>query len=104
MALASGDATGTMSNDGVLSLKPVPVTFVAPGASQVQIAGSFNGWARPIMLEPREDQDGEFTSELYLYPGTHEVKYILNGDQWVIDENAPTNGDGMERNNIIEVE
>lgn len=48
----------------------------APGAGQVEVAGSFSGWS-PIELEA--DKDGTWSVTLQLTAGFHDYKFIIDG-------------------------
>lgn len=59
-----------------------------PG-SQVFVAGSFNDWnptANPLKDNP---DSGHFKATLGLPSGTHEYKFVVNGD-WVVDPRRAT--------------
>ncbi len=51
----------------------------APGASRVTVAGTFNGWNMDQHLMTRL-ADGTWTLEMELPKGTHEFKYIADGN------------------------
>ncbi|MFO7653503.1 MAG: alpha-amylase family glycosyl hydrolase [Candidatus Krumholzibacteriia bacterium] len=76
----------------------------APGAKAVYLAGSFNDWdpaARPMS---DEDGDGTWTAVVELAPGTHQYKFVVDGD-WHADPGNPTGvDDGFGgRNSVVEV-
>ena len=107
-AAARAAVTTEMANnasDHLLGLKPTTISYRAldDKVKMVEVAGSFNNWNTRMQMVPGEMR-GMYTTDLYLYPGTYQIKYIVNGENWVIDENAPTWGEGLERNNVIVVE
>jgi 1,4-alpha-glucan branching enzyme len=55
--------------------------FTRSGASRVLLAGDFNQW-KPLPM--RKQKDGSFVANLDLRPGTHEYKFIVDG-QWTVD-------------------
>ena len=57
------------------------VVKAADGAAQVYLAGAFRNW-EPLPM--RRQQDGRFALELKLPPGTHEYKFVIDG-QWMTD-------------------
>ena len=62
--------------------KRVYFTLQAPGADDVRVLGSFNGWdARPL----KRQKDGVWKTWTSLEPGTYEYRYLVDGD-WM---NAP---------------
>jgi hypothetical protein len=71
----------------------VPYTFKFCGkARSVHLAGSFNGWLQPKngIIPLKESQaykmnattSDEWQITLYLPPGQHEFKYVLNGGEY----------------------
>jgi hypothetical protein len=77
---------------------PQPSVFVqfrldAPGASHVQLAGSFTNWEH--QLELHEVSPGIWQTTLLLQPGVHDYSFVVDGDRWVPDPYAPTIDDGF---------
>ncbi|HET7229570.1 MAG TPA: glycogen-binding domain-containing protein [Longimicrobium sp.] len=68
---------------------PVYVQFRirVPGAHQVQLAGTFTGWKPEYALSRSES--GEWTVLVPLRPGVHDYAFVVDGDRWVADPNAP---------------
>jgi 1,4-alpha-glucan branching enzyme len=60
------------------SIHPVMFHIFAPGAHQVEVAGTFSGWS-PVELEA--DKDGTWSATLQLQAGFHDYKFIIDG-QW----------------------
>ena len=53
-----------------------------PDAKRVEVAGSFNGWNEERMKR----RGDEFYLDVYLSPGTHAYKFIVDG-MWILDPN-----------------
>lgn len=69
-----------------------PVVYVqfrleARGASDVAIAGTFNGWKPEHLL--RETEPGVWSALIPLHPGVHDYAFVVDGKEWVPDPNAP---------------
>ncbi|HUT60520.1 MAG TPA: glycogen-binding domain-containing protein [Phycisphaerae bacterium] len=73
---AKGSKNGTVR----FSLKP------PGGAKRVMLAGSFNGW-KPAPM--RKQKGGAFALTVPLASGSHEYKFIVDGE-WVVDSENPT--------------
>ncbi|XVF44149.1 hypothetical protein PTKIN_Ptkin02bG0097900 [Pterospermum kingtungense] len=68
-------------------------------ASEVLLAGSFDGWATKREME--RSSTGVFSLCLKLYPGKYEIKFIVDG-QWTIDPLRPiVSNNGYENNLLI---
>ncbi|XP_027098537.1 protein PTST homolog 2, chloroplastic [Coffea eugenioides] len=68
-------------------------------ASEVLLAGSFDGWTTQRKME--KSQTGVFSVCLRLYPGRYEIKFIVDG-KWRIDPLRPiVNNNGYENNLLI---
>ncbi|XP_077239767.1 protein PTST homolog 2, chloroplastic-like isoform X2 [Tasmannia lanceolata] len=68
-------------------------------ASEVLLAGSFDGWTSKRRME--RSNSGSFTLNLKLYPGRYEIKFIVDG-MWKIDPLRPiVNSNGYENNLLI---
>lgn len=82
------------------------VTFVcdaAPG-SEVYLAGTFNGW-NPRKKRLEADEGGTYSCTCLLPKGTHEYKFIVDGE-WRIDERNPesTTNEHGSRNSVIHLQ
>jgi hypothetical protein len=68
---------------------PVYVQFriAVPDARSVSLAGTFTGWKPAVAL--RRGEDGEWTALVPLRPGVHDYAFVVDGDRWVADPNAP---------------
>ncbi|KAK1259571.1 hypothetical protein QJS04_geneDACA020095 [Acorus gramineus] len=70
-------------------------------ASEVWLAGSFDGWTSQRRME--RSSSGIFCLNLKLYPGRYEIKFIVDGT-WRIDPLRPiVNYDGYENNLLLVV-
>ncbi|KAK1552061.1 hypothetical protein Q3G72_009753 [Acer saccharum] len=68
-------------------------------ASQVLLAGSFDGWVTQRKME--KSSTGIFSLCLKLYPGRYEIKFIVDGE-WKIDPLRPiVHNNGYENNLLI---
>ncbi|KAG5629529.1 hypothetical protein H5410_001246 [Solanum commersonii] len=68
-------------------------------ASEVLLAGSFDGWTTQRKME--KSSTGVFSVSLKLYPGRYEIKFVVDG-VWKIDPLWPiVHNDGHENNLFI---
>lgn len=68
-------------------------------ASEVLLAGSFDGWTLQRRME--RSSKGIFSLCLKLYPGRYEIKFIVDGT-WRIDPLRPiVHSNGYENNLLI---
>ncbi|KAJ1386019.1 Immunoglobulin-like fold [Sesbania bispinosa] len=107
MALAIMDAHKVVEekqkkiNNAHKALKVLKTTCIVwPNtASEVFLAGSFDGWSTQRKME--RSSTGIFSVYLQLYPGKYEIKFIVDG-QWKIDPLRPiVNNNGYENNLLI---
>lgn len=72
-----------------------------PEAARVEVAGSWDGW-RPT---PMVQRDGTFFTVLHLPPGRYEYMFVIDGERWVPDPDAPlTRDDGFGlRNSVLAI-
>ena len=54
----------------------------APAVTSVHVAGSFNAWS-PTARAMTQQTDGTWRTSVTLAEGTHQYKYVINGDTWV---------------------
>jgi chromosome partitioning protein len=73
----------------------------APEARQVAVAGDFNSWAEPIILND-DDEDGVWIAITRLDPGTYQYKFIVDGN-WRVDPSNPIDVDDSHggRNSVM---
>jgi len=64
----------------------VSFELVKPGAKQVCVAGSFNGW-KPERAPLLPAGDGRFVGDLTIDPGRYEYLFVVDG-QWLPDPKA----------------
>ncbi len=65
------------------SVKRKKITFAlsAPGAKDVSLTGSFNGWDIS-KHQMKQNGDGIWTKSVIIPPGTYEYKYFVGGEWW----------------------
>ena len=56
--------------------------------NEVFMAGSFNDWNQKAKKMVDRDKNGEYGITLFLLPGRHEYKFIINGE-WHVDPECP---------------
>ena len=88
----------------VLPASAVEVVFVhdAPGAGEVYLSGSFNGWnAWDLAMQK---QGGRWVLAMDLAPGTHQYKFVVDGAwrQDTLNPNAQDDGYGGQ-NSVVTV-
>ena len=68
---------------------PVYVQFriSVPDARSVALGGTFTGWKPAVALQ--RSADGEWTALVPLRPGVHDYAFVVDGERWVTDPNAP---------------
>ncbi len=101
------DATLSPSADGVGSPREVVIRFSDARASDVRIAGDFNGWVPDKGVRSLIESEGEqrvWTKILQLPPGRYQYRYVVDGE-WRDD---PDNPDGVTnpvggRNSVLVV-
>jgi hypothetical protein len=69
-----------------------PVVYVQfrlenPQARQVALAGTFTGWQPTLQLQ--ETEPGVWSALVPLKPGVHDYVFVVDGERWVPDPNAP---------------
>ena len=68
---------------------PYTLDLDAPGASRVEVVGSWSGWEP----EPMEARGAHFTVSLMLEPGRYEYMFLVDGKEWRPDPRAPLSHD-----------
>lgn len=64
----------------------VRLTFYAPQAQTVSVAGDFNKWKTDA--DVMKGTDGMWTIELKLKPGVYSYSFVVDGKSWVADPGA----------------
>jgi 1,4-alpha-glucan branching enzyme len=78
--------------------------FLAPKASRVAIAGSFNLWDPQMNVLSGPDRKGVWTVTLELPEGRYEYLFVVDGNKWLQDPGALSVDDGLGgRNSVVEV-
>jgi hypothetical protein len=73
--------------------------FARPDAQRVDLMGEFNHWkAQPM----RKGADGTWTLAVSMSPGTYGYKFLVDGNEWVLDPSNPNRKtvDGVENSSI----
>ncbi len=65
----------------------VVFTFKYEEADIVYLSGTFNDWAPADIT--MEKENGIWIVRLKLEPGYYEYKYVVNGEKWIEDPEAP---------------
>src|SRR5262245_30539196 len=65
----------------------VRFTAKSPGAKTVSVAGDFNQW-NPLPLRTVNSQEGLFSAELPLRPGTYGYSFLIDDKTWIVDPAA----------------
>jgi peroxiredoxin len=81
----------------------VTFRFLPPaGAKKVSLAGTFNEWNVDEQPMKGPDADGRYETTLPLAAGTHEYKFVVDGDQWFTDPGNPARV-GFYRNSELRI-
>lgn len=89
--------------------RAVPVTFRG-SARDVRLMGDFDEWTSGFRLTRHsdrgddDDRDDVFSCVCALPPGTYQVKFLVDDEEWRTTEDWETVGDGYERNMVLRVE
>ena len=70
-----------------LDMERISLEIFHPGASEVFVAGSFNGWD-PLAAPLCPEGDGRWAAKLILRRGKYEYRFIVDG-QWTDDPLSP---------------
>lgn len=81
-------ATFNMGHDSSQPKQPTTIVWRYP-AHQVYITGSFVDWTKKLKMQ-KDAQTGHFTIVLNLSPGTHHMKFLVDGDMIPSDEYPTT--------------
>jgi len=92
--VADGVSPGT-------AVKTVSLSFNAPEAKAVSLAGDFNKWSIEAGAMKRKD-DGTWTIAVPLKPGVYHYMFVVDGEGWVSDPQAESyRDDGFGNKNAI---
>ena len=69
--------------------RPVEFVFVAPAAKNVSLVGDFNGWDAAATPMRRTDGRTTWSVAVQLPAGRHVYAFVVDGDAWVADPQAP---------------
>ncbi|KAL9426827.1 hypothetical protein AB3S75_033580 [Citrus x aurantiifolia] len=99
------------AEESLSGLEVVEIQYSGDGEI-VEVAGSFNGWHHWIKMDPlpsssiiepiRSRKSRLWSTVLWLYPGTYEIKFIVDG-QWKVDPQRESVTKGGICNNILRV-
>ncbi|KFK24797.1 hypothetical protein AALP_AA8G026300 [Arabis alpina] len=94
------------AEESLSGLQEVEIQYCGDG-NVVEVTGSFNGWEHRVGLELQASKStGKqkcWSTLLWLYPGTYELKFIVDG-QWTTDSKRDSVTRGHITNNILKVE
>jgi 1,4-alpha-glucan branching enzyme len=78
----------------------VRLTFHAPQAHSVAVAGDFNKWR--TNADEMHQSDGNWSIDLKLKPGVYAYSFVIDGRSWVPDPGAETyQDDGYGSRNAV---
>ncbi|ESR41687.1 hypothetical protein CICLE_v10012080mg [Citrus x clementina] len=96
------------AEESLSGLEVVEIQYSGDGEI-VEVAGSFNGWHHRIKMDPLPSssiiepiRSRLWSTVLWLYPGTYEIKFIVDG-QWKVDPQRESVTKGGICNNILRV-
>lgn len=86
--------------------RSVQFVLVLPSAQRVAVVGDFNDWQAEATPLRRAGDGGVWTVEVTLPPGHHHYAFIVDGQAWMPDPNAPltTDDDFGKPNSVVVVE
>ena len=82
----------------------VRFTILAPGAKQVHLVGSFNGWGKDALPMKIMDSSGLWLVDVPLKEGEHTFMYLIDGTRWItppLAEDFATDGFGQANGVVI---
>ncbi|VVB13059.1 unnamed protein product [Arabis nemorensis] len=106
MLISEKDVELQEAEESLLGLQEVEIEYCGDG-NVVEVTGSFNGWEHRVGLELQASKStGKrkcWSTLLWLYPGTYEIKFIVDG-QWTTDPQRDSVTRGHITNNILKVD
>jgi len=104
---ASAPASAVTSASEGASRREVVVRFRDIGATDVRIAGDFNGWVPDKGVRSLIESEGQtrvWTKILQLPPGSYQYRYVVDGEWREDPENPSTGGSSIGgRNSVLVV-
>ena len=82
----------------------VRFTVLAPGANQVSLVGSFNGWTKGATPMKTADGSSVWLVDVPLAEGEHTFMYVIDGIRWMTPPQAEdfvTDGFGQTNGVVI---
>lgn len=82
----------------------VRFTILAPGAKQVHLVGSFNGWGKIETPMTIIESSGVWLVDIPLKVGEHTFMYLIDGARWItppLAEDFVTDGFGQANGVVI---
>jgi hypothetical protein len=67
----------------------IEFVFVSPAARNVSLVGDFNGWDASATPMQRLDGKTTWSVAVRLPPGLHLYAFVVDGETWVVDPQAP---------------
>jgi hypothetical protein len=97
-----GDTVASTLRD---TLRLVRLMFDAPAASQVRVAGDFNGWGATPTALARDPRSQRWSVTLALRDGEHRYAFVVDETRWVPDPRADrtTRGDDGRLYSLLNV-
>jgi len=85
--------------------RPIEFVFVAPAARNVSLVGDFNGWDASATPMRRTDGRTTWSVAVQLPAGRHVYAFVVDGDAWVADPQAPLAPEQWygQRNSVVVV-
>ncbi|KAF8088573.1 hypothetical protein N665_0536s0022 [Sinapis alba] len=106
MLVSQKDVELQEAEESLTGLQEVEIEYCGDG-NVVEVTGSFNGWEHRVGLELETSKStGKqkcWSTLLWLYPGTYEIKFIVDG-QWITDPQRDSVTRGHITNNILKVD
>lgn len=76
--------------NGQCALNKISITLqAAPGMNEVEFVDSNNFWRRGFHMN-YVPEEGMFKIKIFLSPGYHEFKFLINSSEWVLSNRYPT--------------
>ncbi|CAG7912115.1 unnamed protein product [Brassica rapa] len=106
MLVSQKDVELQEAEESLSGLQEVEIEYCGDG-NVVEVTGSFNGWEHRVGLELEASKSTGsqkcWSTLLWLYPGTYEIKFIVDG-QWITDPQRDSVTRGHITNNILKVD